>query len=586
MDKKEITLLGLGVSEGIAIAPAHKIERGDITVEKTTISASEVDREIERFQKAIKQSRDQLLRIQAGMAKSIGNGSAAIIEAQIMLMSDISVVEESEAVISDMLLSAETAFDSVISRGIEALSSADDPLLAERANDFQDVRRRVLSNLLGMAHHVIRDVVEDRILVIQHLAPSETAQLFNNKFVGLALEMGGTTSHVAIMTRTMEIPCVLGIQGVTEAIENGEMTIIDGKKGFVIVNPTQKTLDDYRKRKSDQQKRKLQLARYKDDEARTLDGHHINVGANIELPGESEAIPKYGADGIGLFRTELLYTRSTNLPSEDEQTAVYTQVAESLAPKPVVIRTFDIGGDKFSELLGAPFEPNPYLGWRAIRIGLDRPRVLKTQLRALLRSAKGNNVKVMFPMISNIDEVIQAKALMEESRKELLSEGIDCADRIETGIMVEIPSVAIMAREIAPIVNFFSIGTNDLVQYTLAVDRGNQRVSRLYQSFNPAVLKLIKYTIDAAHFAGIWCGLCGEMAADPTATLMLIGMGVDELSLNAPSVPLIKSIIRSVDRRDARAVADSCIRLTNHSEVVNFLKEKNRELLPPEFFDV
>ncbi|MCK5833894.1 phosphoenolpyruvate--protein phosphotransferase [bacterium] len=585
MSIKEKKLTGVGVSDGIAIAQAYIIERGEITVEEKSIPKSIVQDEIDRFHKAITQSCDQLLRIQASIAKTMGEASAAIIEPQIMLMSDVAVVEETEAVISEMQLSAESAFDQVIRRGIEAMMAAEDNLLAERANDFQDVRRRVLANLMGMAHHIIREVADDRILLIQHLAPSETAQLFQNKFVGLALEMGGTTSHVAIMTRTMEIPCVLGIIGITNYIKNGEMIIVDGSLGKVIVNPSDKTLANYKRRKANLKKRKDKLSKYKDEKARTLDGQHINVGANIELPGETEAVIKYGADGVGLFRTELLYTRTTNLPNEAEQTSIYKQVAESLAPKPVVIRTFDIGGDKFAELLGEPFEPNPFLGWRAIRIGLDRPAVLKTQLKALLRAAVGRNIKIMFPMISNIDEVIKAKQLVEEAKEELRSNRLDYSDQIEIGIMVEIPSAAIMAREIAQHVNFFSIGTNDLIQYTLAVDRGNQRVSKLYQSYNPAVLKLIKFTIDAAHFNGIWCGLCGEMAADPLATIMLIGMGIDELSLNPPTIPLIKGIISSVDRRDARAVADECIRFSKDTEVKEFLLKKNRELLPPEFFD-
>ncbi|HHS50290.1 MAG TPA: phosphoenolpyruvate--protein phosphotransferase [candidate division Zixibacteria bacterium] len=585
MEREERTLTGVGVSEGIAIAPAFIIEHGEIAIEAENIDESQIDDEIERFRRAVTKSRDQLLRIQAGVAKTMGDASAAILEPQIMLMSDVAVVDETEAVIANNLLSAETAFDKVISRGIEALEAAENSLMAERSNDFMDVRRRVLANLMGMSHHIIRDVSDEHILVIQHLAPSETAQLFHNKFVGLALEMGGTTSHVAIMTRTMEIPCVLGVDGVTEAIDNGETVIIDGTNGKVVVSPSDETLAEYVNKKAAQLERKRNLAKFKGQKARTLDGKHISVAGNMELPGEAETVANYGAEGVGLFRTELLYTRTTNLPGEEEQAEIYSEVARSLAPNSIIIRTFDIGGDKFSEILGAPFEPNPFLGWRAIRIGLDRPRVLKTQLRAILRAAKDNNIKIMFPMISNIDEVIRAKELIEESKTELDSEGIPRAERIETGIMVEIPSAALMAREIAGEVDFFSIGTNDLVQYTLAVDRGNQRVSHLYQSFNPAVLRLIKATIDAAHLHGIWCGLCGEMAADPTATIMLIGMGIDELSMNPPTIPLIKGIIRAVDSRVAHSIAEECLRLTKHSQVVDFLNRKNRELLPPEFFD-
>ena len=549
------------------------------------IAEGDIDVEIARFSKALVQSRDQLLRIQAGVAKTMGDASAAILEPQIMLMSDVSIVDETESVIREMAFSAESAFDMVMQKGIEAMQSAEDDLMADRAHDLQDVRRRVLSNLMGMARHTITDVEDERILVIQHLVPSETAQLFHNNFVGLALEMGGTTSHVAIMTRTMEIPCVLGVEGVTAAVETGDTVIVDGTNGVVIVDPSEATLAEYSARRDTIIKRRERLAKFKDESAVTVDGHTISVGANLELQGEAEAAIRYGADGVGLFRTELLYTRTTNLPDEDEQEAIYRQLAETLAPRSMVIRTFDIGGDKFAELLGAPFEPNPFLGWRAIRIGLDRPRVLKTQLKALLRAAKDHNIKIMFPMVSNVDEVIRAKEIVEESKSELRDDGKGYAEVIEVGIMVEVPSAAILAPEIAPLVDFFSIGTNDLIQYTLAVDRGNQRVSKLYQSYNPAVLKLIKFTVDAAHNNGIWCGLCGEMAADPLATIMLIGMGLDELSMTPPSIPLVKGIIRSVSIRDARAVADECIRFSRQSEVVGFLKEKNRELLPPELVE-
>ncbi len=585
LKKNEKILQGIGVFSGIAIAPAHRIERGDISVESESISEKDVDSEILRFRKAITQSRDQLLRIQASTAKTMGEASAAILEPQIMLMSDVAVIDETESVIREMLITSESAFDELMQRAIESMQSAEDDLMAERAHDFKDVRRRVLSNLMGMAHHVIKEVANERILVIQHLAPSETAQLFHNNFIGLALEMGGTTSHVAIMMRTMEIPCVLGVEGVAEKIENGDMIIVDSTNGIVVVNPSKSTLDDYRARRDKIIKHRDRLAKFKDADAITLDGHKMSVGANIELPGEADTVIKYGANGVGLFRTELLYTRTTNLPGEDEQTSIYNQLAESLDPRPIVIRTFDIGGDKFAELLGAPFEPNPFLGWRAIRIGLDRPRVLKTQLKALLRAAKYHNIKVMFPMVSNIDEVIQARKLVEESKSELAAEGKECAEKIEVGIMVEVPSVAILSREIAPLVDFFSIGTNDLIQYTFAADRGNQRVRKLYQSYNPAVLKLIKYTVDAAHSSGIWCGLCGEMAADPLATIMLLGIGLDELSLNPPSIPLIKGIIRSVDYRKAREIADECVRFSRQSEVIDFLDKKNRELLPPELIE-
>lgn len=578
-------LKGIGVSAGIAIAPAYTVQRGEITVEQKPISETSVDNEIERFRIAVQKTKDQLVHLQASVAKTMGDETAGIIEAQIMFMTDVSIVDETEVVIRKKLLSAESAFDVVIGEGIEAIGSIDDSMLSERVHDLRDVRRRVLSNLLELTHHVIKEVQEDRILAVQHLAPSETAHLFHNKFVGIALEMGGTTSHVAIMTRTMEIPCVLGVDGVADHIAAGDEVIVDGNNGLVIVNPTEEILKDYRTKIKAQAKRKDWIDRFINEPAITLDDHRLSVGANMELPGEVESVLKYNADGIGLFRTELLYTRSTKLPNEEEQTAVYRNIAKKMHPASVIIRSFDIGGDKFAEILGRPFEPNPFLGWRAIRIGLSRPRILKTQLRAVLRASHGKNVKLMFPMISNVDEVKQARQLLVESREELRAEGLPFQEKIEVGVMIEIPSAAILSREIAPLVDFFSIGTNDLVQYTLAVDRGNQRIRHLYQSYNPAVLKLVKYTIDSAHAGGIWCGLCGELAADPRATIMLVGMGVDEMSVNPPSVPKIKGIIRSIKARDARRIAADVLRFSTQSEVIEYLGQKTRELLPDEFFE-
>lgn len=578
-------LKGIGVSPGVAIAPAYVVERGEITIEERTISENKVKDEIERFDAAVQKSKDQLVHIQASVAKTMGEDSAAIIEAQIMLLSDVSVIDETKEIIKKKKLRAESAFDTVIRKGIEALDGNDDPIMADRVHDLKDIRRRVLSNLMELSHHVIRDVDKDRTLVVQHLAPSETAHLFHNKFVGIALEMGGTTSHVAIMTRTMELPCVIGVQGITQYVEPYDEVIIDGTNGVVIVNPTEEVLDEYLEKQRAQQHRREWIAKYIQESAITSDGHSISVGANIELPGEVDSAIKYNSDGVGLFRTELLYTRSTNLPNEKDQMRVYRSLADKLSPKPLIIRTFDIGGDKFSEIMGRPFEPNPFLGWRAIRIGLSRPRILKKQLRAILRAAHNRNIKLMFPMISNIDEVRQALALVKESKQELKKEGLKYQDNLETGVMIEVPSAAILSREIAPLVDFFSIGTNDLVQYTLAVDRGNQRISHLYQSFNPAVLRLVKMTIENAHAEGIWCGICGELGADPRATIILVGMGIDEISVNPPSVPKIKGIIHSISRQDARKIAEECLRHQTHDQVVNYLEEKTRELLPPEFFE-
>jgi len=576
MDK----LHGIGASSGIAIAPAHRIERGEISVVYSQISENEIENEIERFRSAIGKSKDQLVRIQAALAKTMGEATSAIIEPQIMLMSDVAVIDETIAGIRDKRFKAEYAFDQVMSRAIHALAQADDETLSERTHDFRDVRTRVLSNLLGMSHHIIQEIPDERILVIRHLAPSETAQLFGNKFVGIVCEMGGRTSHVAIMARTMEIPCVLGAEKIVDKVDSDAMMIIDGEPGEVIIEPDKDTLSLFEKRRDSMAKRRNKLFKKANKPAITKDKFRLTVGANLELPGEAKAAVRYGADGVGLFRTELIYTSGIDIPSQDEQTEIYSRVADKLAPNSVVIRTFDIGGDKFYENFDSTFEQNPFLGWRAIRIGLARPELLKTQMKAILRAAYNRNIKMMFPMISNREEVVQAKKLLEESRNELLDEGKNFSENLEVGIMVEVPSAAIMAREIASLVDFFSIGTNDLIQYVLAVDRGNQKINHLYQSFNPAVLKLIKYTIDSAHLEGIWCGMCGEMASDPIAVMMLVGMGLDELSVVPPAVPKIKEIIRNISMKEARDIAKECTRFTTHEEVANYLTEQSENYLP------
>ncbi len=578
-------LEGTGVSPGIGIAPAYIVERGEIVIDEEFIAPEKVVGEIERFRASILKSKEQLARLQASVAKAMGDDTAGIIEAQLMLASDVSVIDETEKIIKKKLLTAESAFDIVLQRNIEALQAIEDALMADRVHDLRDIRKRVLINLLELSHHTIHEVPEDRILVIQHLAPSETAHLFHNKFVGIALEMGGTTSHVAIMTRTMEIPCVLGLDGITEHIPSGKRVIIDGTNGKVIIDPDEKVLAEYRALKNAREKRREWIDRFIDKPAVTKDGHKLLVGANMELPEEVESVLKYRSDGVGLFRTELIYTDTKNLPDEEKQTRIYQTLADKIAPKSAIIRTFDIGGDKFTEILGKTFEQNPFLGWRAIRIGLSKPWILKTQLRAILRAAYKRNIKIMFPMISNIDEVKQAIGLIEESREELHNKGIPCSDNLEVGVMIEIPSAALLAREIAKKVDFFSIGTNDLIQYTLAVDRGNQYVRNLYQSYNPAVLKLVNHTIKQAHAGGIWCGICGELAADPRATIMLAGMGIDEMSVNPPSVPKIKGVIRSITIKDARRVAEECLHFSTQDEVLGYLNNMARELLPEEFFD-
>ena len=574
---------GIGSGSGFAIAPAVVVQRGEFEIPYVELAPHEIDRELKRFDNAIKLTKKQLNRVRDAIAKAMGDEAASVIDAQIMVLSDPACVDETKKLIKTQRVNAEYAFDTVIQGTIDALSSSNSTTFVERVQDFQDVRRRLLSNLMGLKHQVIPVVDRESVLVINHLAPSETAQLFGSKYVGLVTEAGGFTSHIAIMARTMDLPTVLGIEGITGVVPEGANVIVDSMLGQVVVDPEPEILDEYRRRKELYVSRRNFFMEAVDKPAVTRDGVKLTVSANLELIEELPLVRHYGAQGIGLFRTELLYIQREDLPPEDEQFEVYKKIAQTVAPGQAVIRTFDVGGDKLGNLFEHHYEPNPFLGFRAIRIGLAYPEILKTQIRAILRASAFGKLLIMFPMIALPEEMVRAREIVEEVKEELRQKNIPFDESIQVGAMIEVPSAALLARELAEVSDFFSIGTNDLIQYTLAADRGNPRVAHVYQTYHPAVLRLIKHAIDSAHFAGKWVGMCGEMAGEMRAVPMLLGMGLDEFSAVPARVPVIKKIIRSMYMKTAREIAENVLRFKTQAEVVEYLDEQLEEIIPEAF---
>ena len=441
----------------------------------------------------------------------------------------------------------EHVFSLVAARYAKTLSEIDDPYLRERAVDIHDVTKRVIQNLMGTAGLTLESMNAPHILIAHNLAPSDTAQLNRTLVLGFATDVGSKTSHTAIMARSLNIPAVVGLHDISAQLANGDHVLLDGYNGLIIVNPSDQTLWEYGELETKKTAVEETLTKLRDTESTTIDGRHVILSANIELPEDVELVKHSGADGVGLYRTEFFYLNKPELPSEEDQTAAYRRVAEELAPAPVIIRTLDLGGDKFMSALNLPEELNPFLGWRAIRFCLTRKDVFKTQLRAILRASVGGNVKMMYPMISGLDELRRANAVLEECRAELRAEGVPFDEHLEVGVMIEVPSAAVIADLLAREVDFFSIGTNDLIQYSIAVDRLNEHIAHLYEPTHPAIVRLLRMTIDAAHAQKIWVGICGEMAGDIALTPLLLGLGVDELSAGTALVPRVKHAVQALD---------------------------------------
>lgn len=546
---------GIKASPGIAIGQAYLLQK-EIKVEKAT--AEDIEKELAKLDKAINESIEQLKRVKDRVAKEMGENAAAIFEAHIMILEDPEFIPEIKAHIKAEGVTAEYAVQETVKKYAGIFSDMEDEYLKERAADIKDVGSRIIANLLGQIHD-LTDLPNGTIVVAKDLSPSDTAQMDKTRVEAFLTDEGGKTSHTAIMARTLEIPAVVGLGSITQQVKSGDIVIVDANEGEVYVNPDNDLLNVYMKKKEDYNEFKEKLKSLTTLPALTIDGRKVELEANIGTPKDVESALANGAEGVGLFRTEFLYMDRNNLPTEEEQFEAYKKVVTSMGCKRVTIRTLDIGGDKEIPYLGLEKEINPFLGWRAIRFCLDRPDIFKTQLRAILRASAYGKVSIMYPMISDIDEVRRANKLLEESKRELRQKGIPYDLNIEVGIMVEIPSAALTADILAKEVDFFSIGTNDLTQYTLAVDRGNQRVKSYYNYFQPGVLRLIKNCIDEAHKRGIYTAMCGEMAGDPEATKVLLGLGLDVFSMSASSIPLVKDVIRNTTIEEAKTLAERAL---------------------------
>jgi phosphotransferase system enzyme I (PtsI) len=532
--------IGIPASRGYAIGQAFIKKHVELNI--TDEKVQDVAKEKDLLRKACDKSKAQLEKIKKKALDSMGEEKAMVFDAHLMLFDDPEFIGAIEGEIENNGLNALKAASDVSSSYIAIFESMDDEYMRERAADIKDVAKRLMNNLAGIEDSF--DIEDTNTIVIAHdLTPSDTAQLDRDKVIAFLTDIGGRTSHSAIMARTLEIPAVVGLNDITESVQNGDILIVDGIEGRVIIDPDHDTVTKYVALQEAYNKEKEELRKLVDVEAKTKSGKRIEVAGNIGKPEDVHKVIENGADGIGLFRTEFLYMDRDDMPTEDEQFESYKYVLEKMEGKPVVIRTLDIGGDKQLPYLAMPNEMNPFLGYRAIRLCLDRTDLFKIQLRALLRASVYGNLKVMFPMVSSLSEFLKSKELVEECTAELKAEGHEVSDSIEWGIMVEIPAAAVVADELAKHVDFFSIGTNDLIQYTLAADRMSEKVSYLYDPMHPAVLRLIKMTIDGAHSQGKWCGMCGEMAGDETAIPTLVEYGLDEFSMSASSILRAKQII-------------------------------------------
>jgi len=564
-------LQGIAASNGIAIAKAYKLVEPDFSFEKRTIEAP-AD-EVARFQSALQTAKAELEQIRDHAGTELGADKAAIFDAHLLVLSDPELISPIEDKITTENVNAEHALKETADMFISMFESMDNEYMKERAADIRDVTKRVMAHLLGIQIPNPSMIAEEVVIVAEDLTPSDTAQL-NRQFVkGFTTNIGGRTSHSAIMARSMEIPAVVGTKAATEEINNGDIVVVDGLKGEVHFNPTPEVLEAYKKTQEDFEKQKAEWAKLVNEKSVTADGHHVELAANIGTPKDLKGVVENGGEGIGLYRTEFLYMDRDQLPTEEEQFTAYKAVLEGMEGKPVVVRTLDIGGDKELPYLNLPKEMNPFLGFRAIRLCLEEQDIFRTQLRALLRASVYGNLKVMFPMIATLVEFREAKAMLEEEKTKLVNEGIQVAEHIELGIMVEIPSTAVLADQFAKEVDFFSIGTNDLIQYTMAADRMNQQVSYLYQPYNPSILRLVKMVIDAAHKEGKWAGMCGEMAGDETAIPILLGLGLDEFSMSASSILKARSLIRQLNKADMENLAAAVLNMSTTEEVVEAVNQ-------------
>lgn len=562
---------GIGASSGIAIAKAYHLETPNLSYDKKTVDNSE--EEIKRLTHALTVSKSELEKIRDHTEREMGTEYAEIFSAHLLVLDDPELINPIKEKITNEQLNAEAALDNVAKMFIDMFKNMDNAYMQERAADIKDVTERVLAHLLGVNFPDPALIDEEVIVIANDLSPSDTAQL-NRQFVkGFATDIGGRTSHSAIMARSLEIPAVVGSKDITQQTKQDEIIIVDGLEGEIVLNPSEQDIENYKQKQATFEKQKIEWAKLKDEPTFSKDGEQVELGGNIGTPEDVEGVLANGGEAVGLYRTEFLYMGKSQLPSEDEQFEAYKEVLEQMDGKPVVVRTLDVGGDKEIDYLDLPKEMNPFLGFRAIRFCLENEDVFRPQLRALLRASVFGNLKIMFPMIATLEEFRQAKSILLDEKESLINDGVDVSDSIEVGIMVEIPSTAVLAKQFAKEVDFFSIGTNDLIQYTMAADRMNERVSYLYQPYHPAILNLVNNVIEAAHSEGKWAGMCGEMAGDPIAIPLLLGLGLDEFSMSATSILPARTQILGLSKKDIAANKDKLLAMSSAQEVVDYINK-------------
>ncbi|MGD9015365.1 MAG: phosphoenolpyruvate--protein phosphotransferase [Candidatus Omnitrophota bacterium] len=572
---------GIAAAPGIVIGPAFKLRREEWIISKRGINSTDIPKQIQLFEEALINTRREILDLQKRISAEMGKDSAQIFEAHLLVLEDRMLIEEVISRLKNEQLNVAYIFSEVLKKYIQVFSKIEDDYLKERIVDINDVGKRILRHLLGKEGRVrLLSNIDKRVVIVAHdLSPSETATMHKENICGFITEIGGKTSHTAIMAKSLEIPAVVGLYQATEKIKNDDLLIVDGSLGLVILNPDEATLNSYRQEEDKLRDVTQRFLQVKDLPAITQDEYRVSILANIELPAEIPSVKLHGAEGIGLYRTEYFYMNRQDLPSEEEHFQAYKSVAQALSPYPVTIRTLDLGGDKFLSQLEIPIEMTSFLGWRAIRFCLARPDIFKVQLRAILRASSYGELKLMYPMISGIEEFRQANTILEECKEELNKEGVSFDKDIEVGVMIELPSAAMTADLLAKEADFFSIGTNDLIQYSLAVDRTNEKVAYLYEPAHPALLRMIKNIIDAGHKNNICVAMCGEMAGDAAMVLILLGLGLNEFSVPSLSIPQVKYIIRSVSIQDMKNIAQQALTLSTGKEVELFSQNKLKEIL-------